>query len=506
VGNAKFFTGLDEHVEKVIQEANIDHRAIESEYRRALPDSKKAYIDAQTWRPNEHSNQFKHTLGALLGAEALNKGKKRAEIFQAIFKASQARFGTVATLEHMTSARAEILYETAHKSAYPPGYPYQSLDPQQFRFLELLPNEDHSARPQCRLYRGKPDNVNYAALSYVWGQRDTSNPLFIELESQPFEVTPNLFAALQHLRHPSQKISLWVDAICINQNDVSERNEQVKMMTDIYESAEMVLMWLGLPESRSDLAMRFLVDYDNGIAENVPRIDLLEHSYEIQAGLTTLLSRKYWSRVWIMQEVILSKTAYICCGNYIATWESLNHLLLPLTPLENLQLQVDRQFHGFKIVQSAASDLVWPMAQLYLKKRLGGNVTCWEGLQMARQRGATDPRDFIFSLLGFVEEIPIEVDYGMLVADVYRSLVINFIRRDSNLDILTMCRNFDPDVKGGHRYDQLPSEANSALSSGLQLVLLNLDNFGNGRKNEEAYKEREIGGKGGQESAITIGP
>jgi hypothetical protein len=99
----------------------------------------------------------------------------------------------------MDSSRADHLYEIAHKEAFPPGYPYHPLEPQQFRYLELLPNESLSATPRCRLYRGKPADSEYAALSYLWGQRDTQNPVFIELESQSFDVTPNLFSALQHL-------------------------------------------------------------------------------------------------------------------------------------------------------------------------------------------------------------------------------------------------------------------------------------------------------------------
>ncbi|KAH7090842.1 heterokaryon incompatibility protein-domain-containing protein [Paraphoma chrysanthemicola] len=408
----------------------------------------------------------------------------------------------------MTPSRSDWLYDVAHRNTYPPGYPYRPLEPQQFRYLELLPSEDRSSRPQCRLYHGEPANSQYAALSYVWGQRETSNPVFIELESQVFEVTPNLFWALQGLRHPTQKIVLWVDAICINQKDILERNEQVKLMTAIYKSASFVLMWMGNADKNSNAAMKFLVDFDNGTSEGMERANLLQNSFDVQAGLIGLLSRKYWSRVWIMQEVVLSQAAFICCGSYVASWSALTQLLAPLKPVESLQLQLSGQYLGFHTIQNTAKDLVWPVAELNVKRQMQENISCWEGLQMARQRDATDARDFIFSLLGFVDDLPIEVDYEVSVPELYRSLVIDFITRDRSLDILTMCRNFDPSIKDGHikADDQPTSSTLSELSGMLQLILLNMGKSESGNKANDGNVGTNSEGRSGNEGETTIGP
>ena len=314
--------------------------------------------------------------------------------------------------------------------------------------------------------------------------------MFIELESQPFKVTPNLFSALQHLRHPTQKIALWVDAICINQNDVSERTQKVKLMTVIYENAISVLMWLGPEKDASNTAMRFLVDYNNGIREGTSRLALLEHSFDIQVGLIRLLTRQYWSRVWIMQEVIVSRAAYICCGRYVASWEALVDLIAPLSPYDQLQLEMKGHFQGFRAIQHAANDLVWPMAQLNFNRQLCDKITYWEGLQLAPKRRASDPRDYIFSLLGFVREIPVDVSYEITVLELYRSLVENIIKRDKVLDILTMCRNFDPDRRGDQRMTDEISTGHTAggISSILSLLALTRVNHKNGEEDDEPNK------------------
>jgi hypothetical protein len=116
---------------------------------------------------------------------------------------------------------------------------------------------------------------------------------------------------------------------------------------------------------------------------------------------------------------------------------------------------------------------------------------------MARQRGATDPRDLVYSLLGFVDAMPVEVDYRISVAQLYRSLVMNFIRRDKNLNILTMCRNFDPDKDGGHQNtdERLTGETTGGLDYILQLLVLNVPSMLQGHASEEPGTEHGDGSK-----------
>jgi hypothetical protein len=153
---ARFFAQLDSVFERLIQEARVDDPVVEREYKRAISDAKEAYNCAQIWKPAECSDKYKDDLGRLLASTAMQKGMKRAELTQIIFKAGEKRVGTEAITNHMTPSRVDELYEVAHQQAFPPGYPYKSLKPQEFRFLVLLPATDPSSPLQCRnirLYR-----------------------------------------------------------------------------------------------------------------------------------------------------------------------------------------------------------------------------------------------------------------------------------------------------------------------------------------------------------------
>ncbi|KUJ15839.1 uncharacterized protein LY89DRAFT_539710, partial [Mollisia scopiformis] len=87
------------------------------------------------------------------------------------------------------------------------------------------------------------EKPSYNALSYTWG--GLGEPKFITLEGIAWEITANLEQALLHLRPSNKELSLWVDAICINQNDDREKAYQVEMMGDVYRFATRVRAWIG---------------------------------------------------------------------------------------------------------------------------------------------------------------------------------------------------------------------------------------------------------------------
>ena len=116
------------------------------------------------------------------------------------------------------------------------------------RVILLQSNPNRNADLRCTLVEllfdaPVAEKRVYNALSYIWGASTGTRPLFCEGKS--ILITPNCESALRHLRHPRKVVALWVDAICINQEDLIERAQQVSLMATIYRQAHEVLIWLG---------------------------------------------------------------------------------------------------------------------------------------------------------------------------------------------------------------------------------------------------------------------
>ncbi|EPE35168.1 heterokaryon incompatibility protein [Glarea lozoyensis ATCC 20868] len=227
----------------------------------------------------------------------------------------------------------------------------------EIRLLRLLPrasapetaDEIEGQVPiYCELYPITVDasKNGYEALSYQWGSWD--NALSIYVNGIQKAVTQNLHFALQSFREENSEVILWVDAICINQEDDDEKGMQVNMMTDIYANARYTRVFLGPPDTTSDETMvdishvgRAVID--RGIYELLIRMavlgdgdqlfvqleheaaqlveDMLENPLIQIDQLTSLfkriseiLSREYWSRLWILQEIVVSQNVELYCG------------------------------------------------------------------------------------------------------------------------------------------------------------------------------------------------
>jgi hypothetical protein len=128
----------------------------------------------------------------------------------------------------------------------------------EIRLLRLLPSADGWSPVVCELeHVSLDDDIRYEALSYTWGGDVRTDS--ITLTGTAFPVTSNLFAALRALRQEHSDSYLWIDAVCINQEDVSERNQEVLRMLRIYQRAERVVVWLEEASDDSTLAINHLL-------------------------------------------------------------------------------------------------------------------------------------------------------------------------------------------------------------------------------------------------------
>lgn len=96
----------------------------------------------------------------------------------------------------------------------------------------------------------------YAALSYTWG--DSSDTVPIWCDRWVIRIRHNLRDALRRIRHPEHPRQLWIDAVCINQSSIPEKNHQIPLMGEIYKNAEGVLIWLGEEAEESKMAFQLL--------------------------------------------------------------------------------------------------------------------------------------------------------------------------------------------------------------------------------------------------------
>ena len=132
------------------------------------------------------------------------------------------------------------------------SYSYSLLPPDgdNIRLLRLLPNKDEAAPLCCKLEKyslqrpGQRTHL-YEALSYVWGDPHEILPIYVGENRLQLLITVNLHAALSRLRDHSFERIMWVDAICINQDNPKERGQQVQLMAKIYSNAHRVIVWLG---------------------------------------------------------------------------------------------------------------------------------------------------------------------------------------------------------------------------------------------------------------------
>lgn len=192
---------------------------------------------------------------------------------------------------------------------------------------------------------------DFVALSYVWGNPSAKREIYIGKNS--VLVPDNLEAALRQLRNHSriqEGFRIWIDALCINQTDLDERAVQVLRMKDIYARAWRVVVWLGPEAENSDLAMmaiQFLSIRSqekeplHGIYHRVDRYVIRMPCFQwkhqhtslrmrkaVLRAIYHLLTRSYWRRLWIIQEVALAtRQSPVLCGDSCISLEDVYNAL-----------------------------------------------------------------------------------------------------------------------------------------------------------------------------------
>lgn len=297
----------------------------------------------------------------------------------------------------------------------------QRLDPERLEIrLLTLKAGPYAAKLSCLLsvasLHGPP---HYNALSYVWGSTHESQP--IEVDGIAVPVTQNLDVALRHLRDPTEDKCLWIDALCINQKDVEERNSQVRLMGDIYRSANQVLLWLGEADGTSDMAFDLMPTVDIDFVES-------EEASEVWSFYLTAIQRPYMSRVWVIQEFVLAnKDPIVLCGDKQVLWSVFMSAYKTLsleffTKIDLVQLQ-DSEGRAPEVLAKLKYDL---FDELRIAVNKEGGADLRQLLVMSRTSESSEPRDRIYGLLQMLDEedkMHFDVDYNKPTAVVFAEAV-----------------------------------------------------------------------------------
>ena len=161
----------------------------------------------------------------------------------------------------------------------------------------------------------KPD---YDAISYIWGRETTVASILIN--DHPVSIRQNLLNFLLQPKRHKHSTFLWVDAISIRQDDPVEKAQQVAMIGDIFRTARTVLAWVGEHTNQSEIL------FYTATRTRKKAKPSLDEQLKLFAIWGPFLSRLYWKRLWIIQELALAAKIVIHCGDSFARWKDVFRL------------------------------------------------------------------------------------------------------------------------------------------------------------------------------------
>lgn len=365
-------------------------------------------------------------------------------------------------------------------------FKYQALsrDGAAIRLLNLMP-ASCSKEIEIEIFHVDLLDVSsvprYEALSYVWGPPERTHEVLVRRSSQNFQqmetgeslkdaasqlelgqdrctlsISRNLAIALPYFRLPDKVRTIWIDAICIDQDNLQERNTEVGRMGRIYSSARQVVVWLGEESRDSSVAIRTLTNLGSDIdvrSEDseyhiVPRKGckafVLDRDHPAMRSwalswiaIRSLLNRPWFMRLWVFQEIALATDAILLTGNDSIPWKHFRGAVLWIRMQSKKPTPISDIFH--------IRDLD-PMKSI-LKDNIGTGFrySLLNLIRTTTHRLCSDPRDRVFGVLSLVASdrpdygLGIVPDYSKTIEQVYTELVLRHIESTHILYFLEMC-------------------------------------------------------------------
>lgn len=359
---------------------------------------------------------------------------------------------------------------------------YFELYALEIRLLKVAPG-GWDDEIECELtHASLPNKPIFDALSYAWGSPKTVRSIILNRKRRG--VTESAHQALRRLRQIYGAVTVWIDALCINQSDNKERTQQVGIMRDIFTSARQVFIYLGevqnsklkvpsksaffQPEPDDDIMSSFATRCSLQDISKIPRIDKasdvfclihsiaearnLEDAAPFNAGwrhaadskyhrrlfeaLRQLMRCRWWDRMWTLQEAVVPKDVTIIYGPCVSTWDMFTRAAKAYSD--------HKPSETFAIFPPEYTKVLDFYSQIVLSietmRRRWASVEQTTLLPLLRQfsgRNATDPRDRVYALLGLVRgRLPVQPDYSIDVATLYQHTALGIISSTGTLSVL----------------------------------------------------------------------
>lgn len=284
---------------------------------------------------------------------------------------------------------------------------------------------------------------DFEAISYCWESEDRNNTVMVN--GKTCKVTANLEALLHQLRQlpeASSGMGFWIDGLCINQDDIAEKNHQVRLMKRIYTQALSTIIWLGPGNEASDRAANAIERHEKSRSDDTLSLVEWELIFE-------LWSRNYFKRMWIIQELAMNKNlSFFMCGNRQISRQA-------MTAVSSSALRMANLIAGKMMTSGPAARTpgeIWQLTYhidtlLWIKApkpKENDQSSLEQLLDLARKAEAKDSRDKIYGLLGLLHHdisSKIQPDYDKSKDDVFTEFATVLLERCGTLDeLLCWCR------------------------------------------------------------------
>ncbi|KIV88095.1 hypothetical protein PV10_09022 [Exophiala mesophila] len=332
----------------------------------------------------------------------------------------------------------------------PTAFSYKDLEDlapegKEIRMLTILQSDSSSTSEplKCRIRNVATDKAQgYTALSYEWGSENAT--ACVEINGKMMAIRPNLHNALCVMRNHGHG-DIWVDAICIDQETVDEVNSHMTIIKKIYQGADQVAAWLGPAADMSDWIMDEL-EKGTRVVDIAP-IHRRPGSVE-DTAVTKFLTRTYWQRVWIVQEVAVGMRVQLYCGMKQTAW---------------------RNLRCFRDEWKSSTDekQAYPFARTVYEIRQHRRISSQrpkntlEILDLTRAFEATNDEDKVLGLLGLAEDwesYKTPPDCFQEPRSLCLSMTKGVVEKDETLDIILLGRTYGPQIPFQRRKKNTPDQ------------------------------------------------